>query len=97
MRRVTEDPTLAVRGEMKQFAIDFAKAYNFECNLRYASCIEKPSLHDLQNMYPEFENRPLIRRIYFQFYMVDILTRKYTSDLVRPHILRSFNSTLTFS
>ncbi len=87
MRRVAEDPTLEERGEMKQFAIDFAKAYNFECNLRYASCLEKPSLHDLQIMYPEFENRPLIRRIYFQFHMVDILTRKYTSDLVSRHIL----------
>ncbi len=55
-------------GEWKAFAKDFAKTYNFECDLTFGSCVEHPSLGDIQNIWPGAHHRTLVRRIFFTFH-----------------------------
>lgn len=55
-------------GEWKLFAKDFAKTYNFECDLTFGACVDYPSLGDIQNMWPGPQHRPLVRRIFFTFH-----------------------------
>ncbi|KAH7395873.1 hypothetical protein BKA64DRAFT_71854 [Cadophora sp. MPI-SDFR-AT-0126] len=62
------DPEWAELGEWKLFAKDFAQTYNFECDLTFGSCVNYPSLGDLQRMWPGSENRALVRRIFFTFH-----------------------------
>lgn len=62
------DPEWSELGEWKLFAKDFAKTYNFECDLTFGACVDYPSLGDIQNMWPGPQHRPLVRRIFFIFH-----------------------------
>ncbi|CZS93260.1 hypothetical protein WAI453_000921 [Rhynchosporium graminicola] len=66
------EPEWTELGEWRLFAKHFAQTYNFECDLTFGSCINYPSLGDLQRMWAGSEHRALVRRIFFTFHRFTI-------------------------
>jgi hypothetical protein len=86
---VQNDWTFEQFGEWGAFAYHFMKTENFGCGIGMDTCKEGLTLYEIETMYPQARNRPLVRRIYFVHMMYE-QTHSYTRALMvclfAPHV-----------